>query len=106
VWFAACGVIFLILIGQSLGGAYGNQLQRVWGWALPNILPTLALMVSVFAADALKTTSNRVFVRANFCSLATSLSIFYLFAFALSILVQPFLQLISRISHGQRHCKN
>ena len=96
IWFPVCGLIFLLLIGQSIGGVYGDELQRVWGWALPNFLPTLALMVSVFAADALKPYSKDVlFVRKNFCLLAMSLSIFYLCAFMLSILVQPLLQMFS-----------
>jgi hypothetical protein len=95
VWFPACGLIFLLLVVQSLGGVYGSELQRVWGWALPNFLPTLALIVSVFAAEALKPyETNQTFVRANFCRLSIGLSIFYLVAFSLSILTQPFLQIL------------
>ena len=101
IWFPVCGVIFLLLIGQSIGGVYGNELQRVWGWALPNLLPTLALMISVFAADAIKPDSEHVIlVRKNFCTLAISLSAFYLCAFLVSILVQPFLQTFHSSGHG------
>jgi len=101
VWFPVCGVIFLLLIGQSIGGVDGNELQRVWGWALPNFLPTLALMVSVFAADALKPSSETVvFVRKNFYVLAISLSVFYLSTFILSILVQPLLQWFNTTTEG------
>jgi hypothetical protein len=92
VWFPVCGFIIVLLIGQSMGGVYGNDTQRVWGWALPNFLPTLALMLSVFAADALKPHANdTMFVRKNFCMLALCLSLFYLSVFLLSILAQPFL---------------
>ncbi|MGV6851924.1 MAG: hypothetical protein ACWA5R_07075 [bacterium] len=91
-WFPAGGIIFLLLIAQSLGGAYGDQVQRAWGWALPNFLPTLALMVSVFTSDALKPTTDKVtFVRKNFYYLALGLSIFYVITILMSLLVQPFL---------------
>ena len=96
IWFPACGLVFLILIGQSIGQVYGDELQRVWSWALPNFLPTLALMVSVFAADALRPyeSTAAAFVRKSFYLLSAWLSGFYLFVFLLSFLVQPFLQLI------------
>jgi hypothetical protein len=91
IWFPCGGLIFLILIAQSIGGAYGDQVQRAWGWALPNFLPTLALMVSVFAADALKpSTGTAIYVRKNFCSLALSLSIFYVLVILISLVGQLF----------------
>jgi hypothetical protein len=93
IWFPVCGLFFLLMIGQSIGGVYGSELQRVWGWALPNFLPTLALMVSVFAADALRPYSKHVvFVRKNFCQLAIGLSVFYLLVLIFSVLAQPLLQ--------------
>jgi hypothetical protein len=101
VWFPTGGLIFLLLIGQSIGGVYGAELQTVWGWALPNFLPTLALMVSVFTAEALRPyRENSALVRRNFYLLALSLSIFYLLAFLLSILVQPILQLLNAKEEG------
>jgi hypothetical protein len=100
IWFGASAVIFLILIGQSLGGVYGDELQRAWGWALPNIVPTLALMVSVFAADALKPYSEGTAVRKNFYLLASGLSVFYLAVFLLSLLAQPLLEYLSPQPHG------
>jgi hypothetical protein len=92
IWFPAAAVLFIILVLQSLGGTYGSDLQRVWGWALPNFLPTIALMLSVFAAEALrprKTTDTHV--QKNFCTLASWLSVFYLAMLFLSILSPPVL---------------
>jgi hypothetical protein len=95
LWFPAGGLLLLILIGQSLGGAYGTELETVWGWALPNFLPTLALMVSVFAANALLPyDAEVVMVRNDFFALAWWLSVFYLFVLLLSVLVQPFMQFL------------
>lgn len=91
IWFPVSGVFMLVLIAQSLGGAYGDELQRVWGWALPNFLPTIALMVSVFASEALLPSSERApTVRRNFLKLSIALSVFYLLVLFLSVLAQPF----------------
>lgn len=91
-WFVGSGVVFLLLVGQSIGTIYGDNLQTVWGWALPNFVPTLALMVSVFAADALKpfsATQEPSMVRQNFYSLALGLSVFYLAILLMTILAEP-----------------
>jgi hypothetical protein len=91
LWFIGSGVIFVLLVAQSTGTIYDGALQTVWGWALPNFVPTLALMVSVFAADALKpyseTDSSKV--REPFYKLARGLSIFYLFVLLATILSEP-----------------
>lgn len=101
VWFPVSGVIFLLLIGQSIGGVYGDQLQRAWGWALPNFLPTLALMVSVFAADALRSEiDSSIVVRRNFYILSLALSAFYLLTLLVAILAQPALQLLDKKTEG------
>lgn len=98
IWFSAGAVVFFLLVLQSLGGVYGEDLQRVWSWALPNFLPTLALMVSVFAADALKTEKNMTYtVQLNFYKLSMWLSAFYLLMLMLSILSPP---LVSYFTHS------
>jgi hypothetical protein len=92
VWFPSCGLIFLIMIAQSIGGAYGSELGRAWGWVLPTFLPTLALMISVFAADALSppaTGAGGPVVRRAFARLATALSVFYILAILVALLAQP-----------------
>lgn len=90
IWFGFCGVVFLILIGQSIGDVYGEDVLRAWGWALPNFLPTLSLMVSVFAADALRPRSDdEAQVRKNFLQLSYYSSIFYLAVFLFTILSPP-----------------
>lgn len=79
IWFPSCGVLFLIMAIQTLMEAYGTEASRAWGWALPNFLPTLALMISVFAAGALLPDAlNEIHVRRTFFRLSFWLSIFYL----------------------------
>jgi hypothetical protein len=90
IWFPSCALIFLILIAQSVGGAYGERAQIAWGWALPNFMPSLALMMSAYAADALKPPDgDEPSVRRAFLTLAIALSVFYLLLVVLSILLQP-----------------
>lgn len=102
IWFSAGAVIFFLLVLQSLGGVYGENLQPVWSWALPNFLPTLALMISVFAADALKTEKNMTCtVQLNFYKLSMWLSAFYLFMLILPILSPPLISYFNR-SHIDR----
>jgi hypothetical protein len=91
VWFGICGTVFVVLAAQSLGGVYETRVQSAWAWALPNFVPTLALMVSVFAADALRPyeETRSVKVRETFFKLAMGLSIFYLLVLLATILAQP-----------------
>ncbi len=91
LWFIASAVIFLLLVAQSIGGTYQGSLQTAWGWALPNFVPTLALMVSVFAADALRPYADAQpsQVREPFYKLSLGLSIFYLIIFLVTILSEP-----------------
>jgi Zn-dependent protease len=88
----ASAALFLILVAQSLLGVYENRLQGAWGWALPNFVPTLALMISVFAADALKgyDETETLKVRRPFFRLSLGLSVFYLIVLLGTILAQPF----------------
>ena len=89
IWFPSCGLLFFLLVLQSLGGAFEGDLQRAWGWALPNFLPTLSLMLSVFAADALHKTESEIRVRKTFLTLSVWLSIFYLVTLLFTVLSQP-----------------
>ena len=92
VWFGGSAIFFIVLVLQSLGGVFGNQLDKAWAWALPNIAPTLSLMVSVFAAYALMTQSeeDKMKVRRTFLRLAFGLSIFYMANLVLVVSIAPF----------------
>ncbi|TIL42784.1 hypothetical protein [Mesorhizobium sp.] len=92
IWFIGSGFLALVLIAQSMGGAYGSQTQAAWSWALPNFLPTLALILSVFAAEALKDYEGKQpVVRLTYFKLSRGLTCFYMFVLIVTVLVQPFL---------------
>jgi len=89
IWFPACGVLFFLMVLQTFGGAYGDQAADAWGWAMPNFMPTLALMVSVFAATALTEEAGKPpSVRLSFHRLTVGLSVAYL-ALLMVILLAP-----------------
>ena len=90
VWFILSGLIFLLLVVQTVMGRYGDGATDAWGWFLPNVMPTLSLIVAVLVLDqmgkgARTGTADRFLFR-----LAISLSAAYLLLILLSILIQPF----------------
>ena len=59
---------------------HGDEVQQVFSWALPNFLPTVSLMMSVFAQDALvrdEQEIDKVFVRSSFLKISIWISLFY-----------------------------
>ncbi len=93
IWFVGAGILFLLLMIQSLAGVHEEHVQAVWGWLLPNIIPTLSLMLGVFAASALNIVdeADSLKVRKNFARLAMGLSVFHLLAVSANFIAMPFL---------------
>ena len=90
LWFAGSGVLFLLLVGQTLGGIFQDRIDKAWGWAIPNIAPTLSLMVSVFAADALSAGEDKFNVSKVFSTLSFGLSAFYLLNLIIVVIAAPY----------------
>lgn len=98
-WLAGAGLVFLILVVQSLTGYYEPKTEQAWSWFLPTVMPTLSLIIGVLVADARKrrqalqddepaepTPAHRPLYR-----LSGALSALYLLMVTVSILVQPLL---------------
>jgi hypothetical protein len=90
VWLIGAGVIFVLLVVQSLLHVYGDLTQDAWGWFLPNLMPSLGMIISVLAYTALDPLSSRAMVRRTFVQIAEWLSLIYLLLVLLTILMQPF----------------
>ncbi len=88
LWFAACGFIFAVVILQTLIDSYRGRADEVWKWLLPSVMPTLSLIIGVFALENSQAKDNR---RASklFFRLSLALSSFYLVVVASFILLQP-----------------
>jgi hypothetical protein len=91
IWMIGGGIIFVVLIVQSILGRYGSNLQAVWSWFIPTVVPTTSLMLGVLGAGALSGRSIKPQeVRAFFFQISRALSMFYLVALALTIALEPF----------------
>lgn len=100
VWMAGAGLVFTILVVQSLVGRYGAQSQEAWAWYLPTVMPTLSLIIGVLVSDfrSAATDAQPMPVSAKgLLWLGLGLSVFYLLLVAITILAQPFLQDVSPI---------
>lgn len=117
IWLGGAGLVFLILVVQSLVGRYGSQSEDAWAWYLPTVMPTLSLIIGVLATDfriaatasaTASATATTTTTTANDAKvlpvsargllwLGVGLSVFYLLLVAVTILAQPFLQDVSPI---------
>jgi hypothetical protein len=115
IWLVGAGLVFLILVVQSLVGRYGAQSEAAWAWYLPTVMPTLSLIIGVLASDfraaatAMAATTGPTTTAATpdakvlpvsargLLWLGVGLSVFYLLLVAVTILAQPFLQDVSPI---------
>ena len=102
-WLLGAGLVFLILVGQSLAGYYEPRTEEAWAWFLPTVMPTLSLIVGALiadyrdrAAEPAKPVDGRLFW------LGAGISAFYLLLVALSILVQPWLSEVTPLELMQR----
>jgi hypothetical protein len=89
LWLIMSGCIAAILIGQSIAGRFGDELSDIWGWALPNLVPTVALMLGIMGAEAVRPSADPVPVSASFSAWAFWLSAFYLANILVLILAEP-----------------
>ena len=68
------GMLFIVLLLQSIYGHYGNKIEEAWALLLPAIMPTLSLVTAFFASTALneekesKIVSNYAFFMLNYKS--------------------------------------
>lgn len=100
VWLGGAGLVFSILVVQSLVGRYGTQSQEAWAWYLPTVMPTLSLIIGVLVSDFRAASANAKPLPVSakgLLWLGLGLSVFYLLLVAVTILVQPFLQDVSPI---------
>src|SRR5262245_43232824 len=90
VWFGFAGLLFFLMLVYSLRGVpFGTHTGEVWSWMLPNLMPTLTLIVSVLVMDARASDAVPSQGGSSFLfKLAMSLSVAYLIALC-AVLVIP-----------------
>jgi hypothetical protein len=90
LWFVGAGFIFFIVLIQSLLGRFDSQVNQVWGWLLPTMMPTLSLIIGVLVFDAVHGAKDSGKTDRFLCRLTLALSSAYLMAVFLVIALQPF----------------
>jgi hypothetical protein len=97
IWLIGLLAPLALLIGQSIGGFWDDDVQGAWQWFGPNIGPTLLLMIGVVASNAVVTSATPVEsrrVNKQFYSITRLLPVVYVVIFFVSILGAHF--------HGQQ----
>jgi hypothetical protein len=90
IWLIGAGVIVIIVVLQSLLGHFGDKTQDAWGWLLPTVMPSLAMILTVLGYTALEPEMSNSVVRTSFYGIAKWLSVAYLFLIILTIIIEPF----------------
>jgi hypothetical protein len=90
VWFAGGLPFLFVMIVQTILGAYGSEVNKAWGWALPTIMPTLLLIVGVLVGQQMNANPTKATVDPFLYKLTYWLSVFYLAAVILTVLLAPF----------------
>lgn len=107
VWLAGAGLVFVVLVGQSLAGRYGEHSNDAWSWYLPTVMPTLSLIIGALVGDfrsegpdpgRKKLPDNA----RGLLWLGLALSVFYLGLVSVAVLAQPFLPQLSPLDLMQR----
>jgi hypothetical protein len=92
LWFIGAGCLMALLILQTMLGKYSGQERDAWGWFLPNIMPVLSLIVSVFIVDAKNKDEVQDTIERFYFRFAYGLSLAYLLTITATILIEPFTQ--------------
>ncbi|QDU09436.1 hypothetical protein [Gimesia aquarii] len=90
IWFFWGGMLFTIIVVQSIFGRYGEQVKEAWSWFIPTIIPTLSLMMGVLGAEAMLSGDDVRNVKKNFYIITWWLSFGYLLILSITILLEPF----------------
>lgn len=91
LWFLYAGLIFMVILLQTLLNKFGSKTDEVWNWILPNLVPTLSIILTVFLAEIGKLKESVKNVNVFYFRLVLFLSLFYLTILFLIILIIPFI---------------
>ena len=92
LWFTGFAILLFLMLGQTFGGFYPNEaeVKTVWNWFLPNIVPTLTLIIGVLAGDAQPSKKEKRMVNKKFYQFCFAISTLYLLILLAHIVIPPF----------------
>jgi hypothetical protein len=89
IWLVGSTPSLLLVLIRTLGPNAGD-IERVWGWLLPTIMPTLSLVVGTYAATAISESTELRTVDVTFFRVSVALSLAYLLIVTAAIAWYPF----------------
>ncbi len=93
-WFTGSGIVFILILLQTLFGKFSGQEEKAWGWFLPTVMPTLSLIIAVLVAEVKQgSTSDKKEVNLFFYKLTMGLSSIYFIILLMPLLIQPFISI-------------
>jgi hypothetical protein len=91
IWFIGGGLLFLLLLIQTIFGRYGDRAKEAWAWLLPTIVPTLSMITAgVMVSGPLGKSLEKKTVDQFAFRLSLVLSICYIITVSLTIFLSPF----------------
>lgn len=88
IWLIGSAPVILLMLIRTLG-PNATDIEKVWSWLLPSVMPTLSLVVGTYAASALKEADAPRTVDAVFFRIAVALSVAYLLILSVAIAAYP-----------------
>jgi hypothetical protein len=85
LWSVGSLIIFSLWFFMTLATRFDNIISDAWGWLLPNILPTLSLILGVFFYQ-LKNSPEDVKIEKIYLNLCFYISFFYFLILLMIIL--------------------
>lgn len=90
IWFVGSGVLFVLLVLQTIFKHYGDRAEDVWSWFLPLIMPSLSLIIGVLVWNGLGPDTQTLSADTFVYRVAAVLSLLYLIVLGLTFFLSPF----------------
>lgn len=88
IWLLGTAPALLIVLARTFQNS--NEIEKVWSWLLPSVMPTLSLVLGTYAATALTEVQQPRSVDVLFFRVSVALSLAYLAIISIAICVYPF----------------
>lgn len=103
IWFVGVGVNFICVFLLAFTTGDVDHMTELWSWFLPNVMPTLSLIVSILIASSSSRSNAQAIADIFIYRMTAVLSVLYLLAVMTTFLAKPFsplsFQAILRLSH-------
>lgn len=88
IWLIGSAATAIILFFEMQSGHFAGKEKEVWSWFLPNVMPTLLLIIGVLVASAVKPAANPANPDSFLFKVTAGISVFYLFLLFATVLLQ------------------